>query len=385
MRLGDPNGRYKPHAKHPHLMIKADADEPGEYRLLGIEGYDNDGDGRVNEDGDGYYDPNRNWPWNWQPEYAQRGSGRYPLSIAENRMVAEFILKHPNIAAGQSFHNAGGMILRGPGQEADAYDADDTAVFDTIGRRGELLLPGYRYVIAYKDLYPVYGGEFDWLYKMRGVAAFVNEMFTSEEYFGKASQGEGFFGSQEQIEAFDEYLLFGQGTIPWRQVDHPQYGRIEVGGLKKQWTRQPPSFLIEESLHRNMAFILYHADQMPLVEVQSVKSRPLAGGLTEVTATIANKRLMPTRLAVDLNRRITPPDLVAIRGRKLNVVAGLWSEDPFFTQSHEQKKRPEELRIASVPGMEAVYVRWIVRGSTDWTVSVESVKGGRHERRSQTK
>ncbi|MEN6578940.1 MAG: M14 family zinc carboxypeptidase, partial [Phycisphaerales bacterium] len=52
MRIKDPQGRYKKHPDYPaYLMVRAKPDEPGEYTLLGWEGIDNDGDGRVNEDG----------------------------------------------------------------------------------------------------------------------------------------------------------------------------------------------------------------------------------------------------------------------------------------------------------------------------------------------
>ncbi|MCG8587344.1 MAG: M14 family metallopeptidase, partial [Pirellulales bacterium] len=70
MRVRDPNGRYKPHDEFPQYMVRAKPGEKGKFTLLGSEGVDNDGDGRVNEDGDGgYYDPNRGWGWNWQPEH----------------------------------------------------------------------------------------------------------------------------------------------------------------------------------------------------------------------------------------------------------------------------------------------------------------------------
>ena len=52
-------------------------------RLLGQEGFDNDGDGRVNEDGDGFYDPNRDWAWNWQP--GLRAERRASLSVLDRR------------------------------------------------------------------------------------------------------------------------------------------------------------------------------------------------------------------------------------------------------------------------------------------------------------
>ena len=90
----------------------------GDWIMLGQEGIDNDGDGRVNEDSVGGYDMNRSWPSLWMPQHVQGGADPYPLYWPETRSIARFILEHPNVAALQSFHNAGGMILRGPGAEA---------------------------------------------------------------------------------------------------------------------------------------------------------------------------------------------------------------------------------------------------------------------------
>ena len=379
MRVRDPNGRYKPHPEYPHLMIRTEDDERGQYRLLGTEGFDNDGDGQVNEDGDGYYDPNRDWAWQWQPGHIQRGAYRYPFSILENRMAADFVMSHPNIAGAQHYHNSGGMILRGPGTKEDRYESDDVAVLDAIAKKGALMLPGYRTLNTATGLYQVYGGEGDWCYQMQGFYCFTNELFTPLNYFRKSTSGST--ARKEEKEAFDKYLLFGQGTVPWKEVDHPQYGKVEVGGFKKSWGRQPPSFLLEEECHRNMAFTLYHADQMPQVEIQSVEVKPAGGGLSEVTAAVANLRLTPTRAAVDVKRKITPPDVVAISGKDLKVILGLWSTDCFFRNAKEQKRRPEKMQIASIPGMGAVHVRWLVRGKGPYAVTVQSVKGGTDQRR----
>lgn len=381
MRVRDPAGRWKPHPKYPNLMIEAEPDEPGQYRLLGEEGYDNDGDGQINEDGDGYYDPNRDWPWNWQPDYAHGGGSPYPFSIPENRMAADFIVEHPNIVGAQAFHNTGGMILRGPGDKAEQYEAADLAVYDAIGKRGETVLPGYRYMSIGRDLYQVHGGDLDWLYMMRGVFAYTNEMFTPFNYFRKPA-GDG-LERRETVEAFNKYLLFGQGTVPWTEVELPKVGKVEVGGLKKQWGRQPPSFLLEEECHRNMAFTLYHADQMPQVKVGSVETRPIAGGLVQVTAVVNNAKLMPTHAAVDVKHKLTPPDLVRLTGKDLRVIAGLWSESPFFGKTTVEKHDPQEMRIPTIPGMGAVYVRWLVQGTGPFTVTVRSTKGGTDERVSQ--
>ena len=78
----------------PRLLVPI---RPGEevaasYELLGAEGIDNDGDGRINEDPPGGYDMNRNWPADWQPGHVQGGAGPYPLCWPETRAIGRL---HP--------------------------------------------------------------------------------------------------------------------------------------------------------------------------------------------------------------------------------------------------------------------------------------------------
>ena len=53
--------------------------------LRGSEGIDNDGDGRINEDGPGGYDMNRNWPSDWQPELRPVRRRRLPVLAIPRR------------------------------------------------------------------------------------------------------------------------------------------------------------------------------------------------------------------------------------------------------------------------------------------------------------
>jgi hypothetical protein len=256
-------------------------------------------------------------------------------------------------------------------------DPADVAVHDSIAKRGEQMLPSYKYLETSTGLYQVYGGEGEWFYAMQGVFTFVNELFPRFNFFRKPADG---VDGREEVQLFDKYLLFGEGTVPWHEVNHPQFGKIEVGGLKKNWVRQPPSFLLEEECHRNMAFTLYHADQMPQVEIQSATARKVAGGLVEVTAVLVNRKLTPTHAAVDVRNKITSPDLVTIEGKDLKAVFGLTADDGFFLNAAEQKRRPNEMRIPTIPAMGAVHVRWLVRGDGPYTVRVRSAKGGSDRR-----
>jgi murein tripeptide amidase MpaA len=99
MRIKDPNGRWIADPDDPRMMVQSKSDQRGNYTLLGNEGIDNDGDGLVNEDGPGSYDPNRDWAWNWAPRYVQSGADHFPFTFPEHRAISEFVLAHQNIAA----------------------------------------------------------------------------------------------------------------------------------------------------------------------------------------------------------------------------------------------------------------------------------------------
>lgn len=117
MRKKDPFGAFRTDPEDPRLMVRIKPGEKGEWSTLGDEGLDNDGDCRVNEDGEGYVDPNRNWGFDWAPPYVQGGSGEYPFSGVGLKALAEWTMTKTNIAFVWSFHNYGGMILRGPSRK----------------------------------------------------------------------------------------------------------------------------------------------------------------------------------------------------------------------------------------------------------------------------
>ena len=372
MRIKDPHGRFKRHPDYPdQLMVRTKPGEAGEYTFLGWEGVDNDGDGEINEDGSGGYDLNRNWAYDWQPQYVQYGAKDYPFSQPEPRAVAEFVLAHTNIAAAQSYHNAGGMILRSPGREGGEIQGRDDRVLSLIADRGEKILPFYRSMVIFKDLYTTWGNEIDWFYGGRGILAFTNELWTSRNLYRSSDAP-----SDEQEAEFIKYVLMGDGFVPWKEFEHPTYGTIEIGGEKKEWGRMPPSFLLEEELHRNMAFTLYHADMMPLLEISEVKVEPLGESLFKIWVTIENKRLIPTRTGQDVAHHISSPDIVLLEGNEVRVLSSGRITDRFFKRVAAVKRRPERVELDTIDGMSAVRVQFIVEGKGEFTITIDSTKAG---------
>jgi len=372
MRIRDPNGRWKPHPQFPEfVMVEAAPDQPGEYTLLGSEGLDNDGDGEVNEDGRGGYDMNRNWAWDWQPAYVQSGAHEYPFSLPETRALSEFVDARRNIAAFQTYHNAGGMILRAPGREGGVMRGSDERVHQLISQRGEKMLPFYRSMVVWKDLYTVWGGEFDWSYGALGIVSLSNELWSMRNL----DRGVG-SPSSEDSAAFLKYVLLGDGIVKWHSYTHPTFGPIEIGGTKKQWGRTPPSFLLEEECHRNMAFTLYHADQMPLLRISEVVMEKIDDGLFKVLVTIENSRLIPTHTEQDVINRINAPDLVTLQGDKVKVISAGRMTDQYFKRVEAVERRPERVEVRNISGMGTARVQFVVSGSGRFTVTADSAKGG---------
>ncbi|MBN1107173.1 MAG: hypothetical protein JXR66_05935 [Bacteroidales bacterium] len=370
MRRKNPDGNLIADPKDPRRMIRVEPGQKGEYEYLGSEGIDNDNDGQANEDGIGGYDGNRDWGFNWEPNYVQSGAHRYPFSQPENKAVRDFIVKHRNITGAQSFHNSGGMILRGPsiqGGGAEAYSRTDDAVIDAIGKTGEKMIPGYKLLTIWRDLYTVYGGEIDWWHGGMGCFVYSNELWNSFLMFYDTA-----FTDQYE---FDRLLLFEDAFIPWTKVTHPVYGEVEIGGFSKMLGRLHPGFLLETDAHRNAAFCIYNAWNMPKLEVSNVKVTKLPGGLKEVTARVSNLRMMPTHSATNLRYNIDPPVYVNIEGA--TVIAGMRVINKDLNRTVEQKDNPQRMEISNLQGYQNVDLKWIVKGGSKYTISVESVKGGR--------
>ena len=363
-------GTHRLNADDPRLMEPVPPNDKGirgDWILVGEEGIDDDGDGRINEDEVGGYDMNRAWPALWQPDHVQRGAGPYPLYWPETRAIARFLLEHPSLAAVQSFHNSGGMILRGPGAEVfGEYPAADVRVYDEIGKDGEKMLPFYNYMIIWKDLYSVFGGFVNWTYEGLGVISFSNELWADEQ----SSPDKRVNGDQAGRLLLDDRLMMGEGFVDWHPYEHPLFGPVEIGGFVKDVGRVPPSFLEEEMLHRNALFCVRHAEAMPRVAIREPVVTDLGDGVKAIDVIVANERVIPTRTALARDRKTGVPDVVVLEGSGLEVLAGGFRTDRFRPERIELQERDPSrlLREAGLGPREELRVRWIVRGSGDATV-----------------
>jgi hypothetical protein len=390
MRIRDPNGSFKTDPTEPRLMAIVKEGEKGEWTLLGQEGIDNDGDGTLNEDSEGFVDPNRNWGSNWQPNYVQRGSGSFPFEGVGLKAIAEYIATRPNIIVVYAFHNYGGMFLRGPGNKFQPpYNPMDIGVYDVLGQHAEKIVPGYRYLISWKDLYTTYGDFTDFTHNIFGAYSFVGELYmTSQETYSKevkvseeeewSWRGPANNDREKERLKFNDNLAHGTLYKNWTPFKHPVYGDIEIGGWIKFSTRMPHPFMIQDMVHRNASAVIYSASQTPDIEMELIKVKKVEGKLYEVDIRLKNKNAIPSISFHAVQKKLHPKDILKVTGAK--VVAGGEITDIYNTKVTYKTSKPE-VQFLQVPGYGIVEYRFLVEGSGSIDLSYESVKAGKRSLR----
>ncbi|MBK8206361.1 MAG: peptidase M14 [Planctomycetes bacterium] len=355
MRQRDPNGDWVLD-RDKRIMTRRKPGQPGEYRVWGSEGTDNDGDGRINEDGLGGVDLNRNFPSEWRPRYRQFGAGDYPCSEPEVRACVDFILSRPNIAGMQFYHNAARMILRPPGSSPDSGVAprEDVQVYDRLGKRGERIIPGYRYLQTHDGLYQAFGTQIDFGYLGLGRFVFTNELWGST---GHEVDGNPGTSGEDQRDWHEEFGS-GRSYIDWKPYSHPQLGEIEIGGWDQFATRMPPAQLFIEEGWRNALFTLRHAESFAELAIDSVVVQNQGGGLYRVRLCVRNHGAFPTDSVKAVERKYDDPVLVSVQGAEL-VSSALCDE--MYANAAVQRGRPGPLRIARIRSEGAQYAELIVR------------------------
>ncbi len=384
-------GNYRISATDKRVMEPVPFGEKGDYVLLGEEGIDNDGDGRVNEDDKGGYDPNRNWAVDWQPNYVQGGAMDFPFQLPEAKAENEFLMAHPNIAGVQAYHNSGGMILRGPGAEAlGEYSGSDVRAYDEIGNNGQRILPFYKYMVIWSGLYTVHGGFIDWTNDGLGIMSFSNELWNSSQYFSspdllkEREDPNSPISGRKSSNFFDDKLEFGDEYVDWKPFDHPQYGKVEMGGeWKKFMGRVPPRFMNEELCHRNMAFSLYQADEMPKMEIGETNVKKIGDNVYRVWIDFTNKKVAPTITAKAATNNVVRPDLITFDGKQ-DIISASWisNKETFdylnpITELIDQKQMKRLLIRNGHPGKSTRTLQYLVKGTGNITITYDSVKGGK--------
>ncbi len=329
MWVEDPEGGYKlSEDGRRFIEVSDDREAVQRFRRIGSEGYDNDGDGRINEDDIGGPDPNRNFAYGWNLD----AGNPYPMSEPETRNVYEFQRTHPNIFASFHYHNTGRLIMfqAPPAVQRGEEGARATGPYGTGRSRGmtfeerlaemreedkyaqlfgRQVAPEYQHdmdvqteIVTWgarilKNYRPVIGGlsgqAHAATYYMLGAYSYLMELWGSPAFAADIND-DGRVSDEERM-LWHDTELFGEGWITPHRVDHPDLGEVWIGGSPKKHTvRTPPARYIEMEARKNSDFVLFSASQFPKVEIEDIRVTPEAGDLYWVDVTVKNDRIYPT-------------------------------------------------------------------------------------------
>jgi len=378
MRIRDTLGDMKTDPKDPRLMIRVEPGQKGEFRIVGSEGIDNDNDGRTNEDEPGYVDPNRNFPYNWQPNYVQSGAGNYPLEGKGLKAIADYLYARKNILVAWAFHNSGGMILRGPtSKSAQEYDRRDLEVFDYLGKEGEKIVPGYNYLVSWKDLYTTWGDFGDFTDDVVGAFTLVGELFQSntESYRTDTTRPASSEDRSTERIKFNDNLTNGQMYSNWKPYKHPLYGDVEIGGWSKFSSRLPQPFMLMDLVHRNAMAVFVCAYNMPKIEMQVYEQEQIGKDLYRVKVRLVNKKAVSSITAQSVRLKINPMDYLKVTGADSKVVAGGPVTDPFRNEASYKQYQPE-IQFLQLGSYGKAEYQFLISGKGKIKIEYRSAKAG---------
>lgn len=309
MRIEDPNGQWKAHPDEPRLLVRRDPTETGGrfFRVL-PEGKIGDYDGvtitakHIKEG----LDLNRNFPMSWRQEHEQKGAGVYPTSEPEVHTIVDFIARHENITGGVTFHTWSGVLLRPYGSQPDEkFPAEDLWTFQKIGEKGTEIT-GYPNISVYHDFryHPnqVITGDFDeWAYDHMGIFSWTVEIWSPQRQAGIEEYKFIDWFREHPVEddlkllKWSDEVLDRKGYVDWYEFDHPQLGKVELGGWNMQyaWRNPPPQFL-EDEIAPFSDWLIWHLLISPRLEIFDVQTTPLGEDNYHIQMVVHNTGWLPS-------------------------------------------------------------------------------------------
>lgn len=348
MRLPDPNGAWKQHPEDVRLLVRREPDEANEdgtyYRLL-PEGTIRNYDGvmiKLAPPLQGL-DLNRNFPMEWSTEKEQRGSGPYPTSEPEIRSEVQAIFDRPNICAYVSYHTFSAVHLRPySSHDDDHYPTPDLRAYKLIGEEATKIT-GYPAISVYHEFRydpkdTIKGVSDDWLYDHVGVFAWTTEFWSPLREAGITDYKFIEWFRDHPVEddlkllRWSDEQLGGLGYADWYPFDHPQLGKVELGGWNSFycWGNPPPKYL-EKEIAPHADFALFHLLVSPKMEVHSLAVEKVGERTFSVRLVLINTGWLPsyvTQKALDRNAvrpvevELTLPEGARIVGGERKVEAG---------------------------------------------------------------
>lgn len=402
IRIKDANGPWKICEQEPRLLERrAPGETGGTYYRVVPEGLFHHFDGitlrsRKTKEG---LDINRNFPSAWRLEHEQYGAGPYPTSEPEVRAIVDAIVKRPNICGAVTFHTFSGVHLRPPSRMPDDdIPPEDLWNFKAIGDEGTKLT-GYPAISNYHEFryHPkeVITGVFDdWMYEHRGVYAWTTEIWSPQRQAGITDYKYIDWFRDHPLEddikmlKWSDEKLEGKGHVEWYEYEHPQLGKVELGGWDSLYAfRNPPPQYLEAEVAPFSDWVIWQALASPKLELREVRVEPAGGDTFRIRFAVQNSGWLPTNVTKIAEQRKLCRGVVGEIAHASGAPEGLGKGAPEWLVAGDLRQQEGQLagwsHVSSggfgwqMNGTEDVAVfEWVVRGKGEYHLTAKHERAG---------
>jgi hypothetical protein len=390
MRLKDPNGIWKIHPDEPRLMMPRDPDEPpgGDFYRILPEGMIQNYDGALINMAPSVQglDLNRQFPVFWEP--TQPGAGQFPGSEPEPFALTKYIVEHPNITGSISFHTFSGVHLRAPTKGSEeGMPTNDLRTFKRLGKKATEMT-GYPAIsifhnFKYDPKEYIKGTFSDWMYEYRGVYGWTTEIWNLQRKAGAEVPDKPLdwfrdhpIGDDFAILKWNDEQLDGRGYVDWYEFDHPQLGKIELGGWNFMYTwRNPPQSVLEDEIAPLADFAIYAGLVSPKLELHSVDVAS-HGDTHRIRLVVQNTGWLPTYVTkqAEAMKVVRPLEVDIALPEGATLLAG--QAKAMLGQLEGRDQKPAMLTFGADATSDRAKVEWVVQAKAGTVVEITAV----HER-----
>lgn len=359
MRIYDPDkGTFMIHPDNPSVMVKADITKNQKAEYIVI---------REGTDNDKDGNINEDLPggvifnknFSFNYPYFENGTGENSFSEKETRALAQFLFDHWNIFA---------VLCIGPENNLSEYtdlkqELIDRAVPASIDEKDkpyfESVVNLYNKTTDLNDSTKVSPSGGD----MLSWAYFHYNRFAFSTPAWNVAKNKNNMGSSEF-----SYLQWASDqdlqdlTVPWQKVDHPDYPdkTVEIGGIKPFLMLNPPLEVLDSIIKQHVEFLTALASMHPALVFNDVKITRRPGDVYMLEVEMTNKGKLPTMPVLATGSKwVRKVRLDIITSQKQEVAGG----------------RTVFLYERIVPG-ETVKASWLITGKGEISLKAGSPQTG---------
>jgi len=162
---------------------------------------------------------------------------------------------------------------------------------------------------------------------------------------GEAKKGDP---KEQSMLEFSDKILDGKGFVEWTEYDHPDLGKVEIGGFAPFLEINPPAEMIDSILDIHVPWIFNLIEKMPQLIIADYKIESKGAGIYSLEVWIENKGFLPFCTAMGKRNKIPAPAILTVEGNGIEFLSG-------------KKRTP----INELNGKSATRFTWLIKSNRD--------------------